>query len=340
MKTSDFSFNLPEELIAQDPATTRGTSRLMVLDRSTGDHHHSTVSDIRDYIPSGSVMIFNNSRVRKARLYGTSTGGGNQEFLLVRRLAANRWLAIGTHSRKLKPGRAFQFPDGVRGTVSEIRAPYREIQFSRSVDDQWLERFGHVPLPPYIQREDTPLDDDRYQTVYARTVGSVAAPTAGLHFTPEILQSLREHGVTIEFVTLHVGIGTFLPIRSEVLEEHRMHDEEYHVSPAVASIVTDAKERDRPVIAVGTTAVRTLESAWDQRKGLLHSGHGHTDLFIYPGYTFQVVQHLFTNFHTPESSLMVLVSAFAEVDTIRRSYEVAVQQRYRFFSYGDAMLIL
>jgi S-adenosylmethionine:tRNA ribosyltransferase-isomerase len=340
MKISDFSFNLPEELIAQEPATTRGTSRLMVLDRTTGSRHHSTVSDIRDYIPSGSVMIFNNSRVRKARLYGTTQGGGNQEFLLVRRIAGNRWLAIGTHSRKLKPGRSFGFPDGVDGTITEVREPYREILFSRNVDDRWLERFGHVPLPPYIHRGDTPMDHERYQTVYARMVGSVAAPTAGLHFTPEILRSLRDHGVTIEFVTLHVGIGTFLPIRSEVVEEHHMHDEEYHVSPTVGSLVTEARERDRPVIAVGTTAVRTLESAWDRQKGVLHSGHGHTDLFIYPGYTFQVVQHLFTNFHTPESSLMVLVSAFADVDTIRRSYQEAVQMQYRFFSYGDAMLIL
>jgi len=340
VKTSDFSFDLPRDLIAQHPPATRGTSRLMVLRRSDDTLYHTSVADICEYVPSGSVMIFNNSRVRKARLYGSTDTGGTQELLLVRRTTRSRWLAIGTHSRKLKPGRTLHFPDGVTGTVTSVQPPYREIQFNRDVDNAWLDRYGHVPLPPYIHRDDRPVDSDRYQTVYAQMTGSVAAPTAGLHFTPHLLQRLQDHGVTLEFVTLHVGLGTFLPIRSDTVEEHHMHDEEYHINPAVAAAVTTAKEQNRPIVAVGTTAVRTLESAWNPSTGSLHSGHGHTDLFIYPGYRFQVVNHLFTNFHTPESSLMVMVSAFAGTESIRASYREAVQQRYRFFSYGDAMLIL
>ncbi len=340
MKTSDFSFELPEELIAQAPTDRRGESRLMVLERSSGSITHSAVADIRDFIPAGSIMVFNNSRVRKARLYGRSTGGGKVELLLVRRTAPDRWLVIGKPNKRIQRDRVFSFPDDVTGTVVDVSDPYREIQFSRPIDDGWLESHGHVPLPPYIHRGDEPLDDERYQTVFARVWGSVAAPTAGLHFTPDLLEKLRNHGVEVAFLTLHVGIGTFLPIRTEEIREHRMHEEEYFVPPEVSAGVTAAIAEGRPVVAVGTTAVRTLESAWNRETESLESGYGSTDLFIYPGYEFQVVRHLFTNFHTPESSLVVLVSAFAGRERILNSYREAIAERYRFFSYGDAMLIL
>lgn len=340
MKTSDFSFELPEELVAQEPAQDRGSSRLLVLDRADGTRHHSQVPHITDFVTPGSVMVFNNSKVRKARVYATDPNGERpQEFLLVKKRSAHRWLAIGRNSRKLKPGRRFRFPGGVEGEVSTIDGPYREIEFSQPVDNLWLEAYGHMPLPPYIHRSDTTEDAERYQTVYAATLGSVAAPTAGLHFTPTILDSLRERGITIAFVTLHVGIGTFLPVRSETLEDHQMHEEEYHVSPGTADLVARAKSDGRPVIAVGTTVVRTLESAWDTGARSPRTGHGATSLFIYPGYKYQVVDQLFTNFHTPESTLLALVSAFAGRDTMLSVYREAVEKRYRFFSYGDAMFI-
>lgn len=340
MQTSDFSFDLPEELIAQEPGQQRDASRLMVLDRATGGRVHSRVSDIVDHIEPGSVMVFNNSRVRKARIYGQARDTGReQEFLLVRRRSADTWLAIGRQARKLGPGRRFDLSGGVEAEIVGTEDPYRVLQFSKPIDNSWLEQHGHMPLPPYIHRSDTREDAERYQTVYSQTVGSVAAPTAGLHFTPELMDSLRARGVTIVFVTLHVGIGTFLPVRTSQLEDHVMHEEEYHVSPATANIVTDAVRGGRPVIGVGTTVVRTLESAWDQATGQIIPGHRSTDLFIYPGFEFRVIRHLFTNFHTPGSTLVALVSAFAGREFILESYREAVEHRYRFFSYGDAMLI-
>ncbi|MCG8477538.1 MAG: tRNA preQ1(34) S-adenosylmethionine ribosyltransferase-isomerase QueA [Spirochaetales bacterium] len=340
MKTSDFSFDLPEHLVAQQPPTERGTSRLMVLDRNDSARHHGHVADIRDFVEPGSLMVFNNSRVRKARLYGVASDShSRQEFLLVRRRSARSWLAIGRNARRLRVGKTFTFSDGVVGEITDVVDPYREITFNAPVDNGWLDRYGNVPLPPYIHREDSFEDAERYQTVYAATVGSVAAPTAGLHFTPRILGDLRRHGVTIRFITLHVGIGTFLPVRSETLEEHRMHEEEFYISPEVSQTVASARRDGHPVIAVGTTVVRTLESAWDDETGALHSGYRSTDLFIYPGFSFRVVDQLFTNFHTPGSTLVALVSAFAGREFILESYREAVAQRYRFFSYGDAMLI-
>ncbi len=226
------------------------------------------------------------------------------------------------------------------GEITGVDAPYREIEFSTEVDDTWLDIHGHIPLPPYIDREDTPDDAERYQTVYSQAVGSVAAPTAGLHFTPELLEALRTHGVTTCFVTLHVGIGTFLPVKTDSLEEHEMHHEEYQISPSTARIIDTAREGGLPVVAVGTTVVRTLESAWDRSHGALRPGHGSTDLFIYPGYEFGVVDQMFTNFHTPESTLVAMVSAFAGRETIMAAYREAIAHRYRFFSYGDAMLIV
>lgn len=340
MKTSDFFFELPPELIAQEPIQDRGTSRLLVLDRETGAHHHQTVAEIGNVLTPGTVMVFNNSRVRKARVYArTVATDREQEFLLVKRREARRWLAIGRNSRKLRVGKRFRFSDGTIGEVSGTEDPYREILFDRDVDDAWLETHGHIPLPPYITRDDTDADAERYQTVYARTMGSIAAPTAGLHFTPEILDELRSHGVVIAFVTLHVGIGTFLPVRTEALEEHEMHEEEYHVSLETSQAITDARDRGHPVVAVGTTSVRTLESAWDSTHHRVSPGQDRTSLFIYPGYQFRAVDQMFTNFHTPESTLLAMVSAFAGRDLILHAYREAVARKYRFFSYGDAMLI-
>jgi len=340
VKTSDFFFELPPELIAQEPIQERGTSRLLVLDRATGAHHHQTVAEIGNILTSGTVMVFNNSRVRKARVYArTIATDREQEFLLVKRRSSDRWLAIGRNSRKLKEGTQFRFGDGTIGEISAVEDPYRELRFDRTIDDTWLETHGHIPLPPYITRSDTAADAERYQTVYAQTMGSIAAPTAGLHFTPELLDELRTNGVIVRFVTLHVGIGTFLPVRTEEIEDHQMHEEEYHVPAETADAVSEARRTGHPVVAVGTTSVRTLESAWDPSEQRLRTGHGRTNLFIYPGYTYHAVDHMFTNFHTPESTLLAMVSAFAGRERIMAAYRDAVARRYRFFSYGDAMLI-
>lgn len=341
MKTSDFSFELPEELIAQQPPAERGTARLMVVDRASGAVRHRHIPEIVDEIEPGTVMVFNDSRVRKARVYLTPATGERSrevEVLLVRRQTAATWLAIGRGLGRIAVGSVYQC-EGVRAAFGEVDGPYRELTFDPPIDNSWLDSHGHVPLPPYIHRGDSDADAERYQTVYARVAGSVAAPTAGLHFTDELIARLRERGVDVRFVTLHVGIGTFLPVRTESLEEHDMHTEEYHVSPATADAVSAARRAGRPVLAVGTTVVRTLESAWDSDEARLHAGHGATNLFIYPGYRFRAIDHLFTNFHTPESTLVALVSAFAGRDLILERYREAVELRYRFFSYGDAMLL-
>lgn len=341
MKTSDFSFELPDGLIAQHPTGQRGASRLMVIDRAARRWSHASVSDLPRYLPPRSVVVVNDSRVRRARVYADDPErGATFELLLVRRVASNRWLVLARNARRLRPGRSLVLRDGSRCTVTAERQPYREVAFDRSIDDGWLERHGHVPLPPYVSRADEPADAERYQTVYARMVGSLAAPTAGLHLTDDLLRELRDNGVAVETVTLHVGIGTFMPVRSEHLEHHDMHEEDFHVSPATADRIAAAKANSRPVVAVGTTVVRTLESAWDEKKQRVRAGHQSTSLFIYPGYRFSVIDHLFTNFHTPESTLLALVSAFADRELILDAYREAVKQRYRFFSYGDATLIL
>jgi len=337
MLTTDFSFNLPEELIAQHPASERGSSRLLVLDRQSGEVSHSSVRELISYVPAGTVMVFNDSRVRRARLFATTAGGGKVEVLLLRREGDLLWAALTTRMAKLVPGKRVTLPEGLDAEVIESRPDERLFRFSREIDDDYLERNGHLPLPPYIRRADVPADAERYQTVYAREHGSAAAPTAGLHFTPELLDALRAAGVDIHFVTLHVGLGTFLPVRAESIEDHRMHFEEYTVPEETANAVNTAKRDGRPVLAVGTTSVRTLESAWTSDG--LKSGPGATNIFIYPGYPFKVVDAMFTNFHTPESTLLMLVSAFAGREHILAAYKEAVRERYRFFSYGDAMLI-
>lgn len=344
METSDLSFELPPELIAQTPAERRGESRLMVYDRANGRRVHTAVSNLDEHLEEGTLLVFNDSRVRKARVYGRpldrETDTDEQEFLLVRRLTPDTWLAIGRNARRLRPGRRFSFPGEATGEIVATRERYREIRFSTPIDDAWLDRHGHVPLPPYIDRADTADDEDRYQTIYARTVGSVAAPTAGLHFTGELLDRLSERGISTCRVTLHVGIGTFFPIRTDTVEAHTMHSEEFYISPGAADTIERAKREHRRVLAVGTTSVRTLESAWDHDRGVLRRGHQSTSLFIYPGYRFGIVDAIFTNFHTPESTLLAMISAFVGRDEILSCYREAIERRYRFYSYGDAMLIV
>ena len=338
MKTTDFRFDLPEELVAQEPPARRGESRLMVLDRSGSAVVHAEIRDLASFIPPGAVMVFNDSRVRRARLFAATETGGKVELLLLRPEGDGRWAALTTRMAKQTVGRQLLLPEGVVATVVEERPDERVVSFSVEPDDAYLERNGHLPLPPYIRRADTVYDAERYQTVYAREHGSAAAPTAGLHFTPEILDGLRYEGVDLRFVTLHVGLGTFMPVREATVERHRMHEESYEVPADTARAVNAARADGRPVIAVGTTSVRTLESAWTD--GELKAGRGDTDIFIYPGYGFQVVDGMLTNFHTPESTLLMLVSAFAGRERILDAYRQAAEARYRFFSYGDAMLIL
>jgi len=300
------------------------------------------VRDLPGWIEPGSLMVFNDSRVRKARLYGQALDtGARVEFLLLRRRAPDEWEAAATKLKRQRPGRRYAFPEGVEAEVLPdpvgAGADTRRLRFEPPIDEAYLERVGHVPLPPYIKRDDRPADEERYQTVYSRAVGSAACPTAGLHFTEELLAALDGRGVERATLTLHVGMGTFLPVRSENVEDHAMHEEEYTVSEAAAAAVMRAKAEGRPVIAVGTTSLRTLESAWGVEG--LAAGSGSTRIFIYPGYRFKAVDRLFTNFHTPRSTLLMLVSAFAGRERVLEAYAEAVRGRYRFFSYGDAMLI-
>lgn len=341
MKTSNFDFNLPSELIAQNPPLERGSSRLMVVDplSSRQPVAHRAISDLPELVEPGTVLVVNDSKVRRARLYGRPVEGpkGPVEFLLVERLGSETWKAMCGRAKRQRVGMSFAFEDGVTASIIEVDGDLRILRFDRAIDDAWLDRFGHVPLPPYIKRQDTPVDAERYQTVYAERVGSIAAPTAGLHLTVELLDALARNGIIVAHVTLDVGLGTFLPIRTESVEAHQMHEETYRVSEETAELVTKAMREKRKVLAVGTTSVRTLESAW--RNERLVPGQATTRLFIYPGYRFQVVNQVLTNFHTPGSSLIVMVSAFAGAELIKQAYASAIASGYRFFSYGDAMFI-
>jgi len=339
METKDFSFDLPEELIAQYPPAERGKSRLLVLDRASGKRAHKMVADLPDLLPQDALLVFNDSRVRKARLFGIAEETGvRAEFLLVERWGENRWKVMAKRAKRRRVGSRYRFEGGLTGEIEGEEGEFRILSFSAPVDDPWLDLHGHIPLPPYIKRQDDAGDEDRYQTVYARSTGSAAAPTAGLHFTEEILGALRRRGIETVFVTLHVGLGTFLPVRSDRLEDHKMHEEVYTVGEKTAEMVERAHAEGRPIVAVGTTAVRTLESAW--KNGRLERGSSSTSIFIYPSYRFKVVNSLFTNFHTPESTLLMLVCAFAGRDLILDTYAEAIREKYRFFSYGDAMWIV
>lgn len=341
MKSNELSFELPDHLIAQHPPKTRGTARLMVVDRRSGAIAHRSLGDLPDILPTDAMVVFNDTRVRKARLYGKTASGGTQEILLLRCLQGGTWEAMSRPVRRVRPGATFALPGNVSATVRSAPRTGENVarlELDHDVDDAYFEAHGHVPLPPYIRRSDESDDAERYQTVFAANEGSVAAPTAGLHFTPRLIEDLRSRGMAIRYVTLHVGIGTFLPIRSGELEDHVMHAEEYSVSAECADDINEARRSGRPIVAVGTTVVRTLESAFDN--GAIRSGRRETDLFIRPGYRFAVVDHLFTNFHTPQSTLIAMVGAFAGLDTIRAAYAIAVEEEYRFLSYGDAMVLL
>jgi len=352
MQTKDFYFDIPEELIAQNPCGERGGDRLLCLGRADGSVSDHLFAELPGLVEKGTLMVFNDSRVRRARIHATvEPGGGQAEFLLIARHpvsgtpAGSVWKVMAKNAKRQKTGRRYVFPDGTKARIREDPeglldgTEFRLLEFDRPVDDVWLDLHGHLPLPPYIKRGDVLADADRYQTIYSRNIGSVAAPTAGLHFTPEVLAALDAKGVERTSVTLHVGLGTFLPVRSEKIEDHVMHEEAYSVSQETADRVARAKKEGRPVLAVGTTSIRTLESAWDAERGTLRTGENSTRIFIYPGYEFKAVDQVFTNFHTSESTLLMLVSAFAGKDRIMDAYRHAIEQRYRFFSYGDSMLI-
>jgi S-adenosylmethionine:tRNA ribosyltransferase-isomerase len=359
LKLSGFNFDLPEELIAQYPPAERGQSRLMVLDREKGSREHRMVGELPGLLEPGSLLVFNDSRVRKARLLGRSLdAGAGVEFLLVDKLSpdGSLWRVMTRRAKRRRPGSRYGFADptgagsgeGVTAEIAGEDGEFRLLRFDRPIDDAWLDRYGHIPLPPYIRREDGAFDSERYQTVYASRIGSSAAPTAGLHFTRQLLEALETAGMETVFITLHVGLGTFLPVRTENIEDHVMHRESYCIDDETASRIEAARISGRRIVAVGTTSLRTLESAWEpggsdpadgSRTGKLRRGEGSTAIFIYPGYTFKVVDQLFTNFHTPLSTLLMLAAAFAGRELILESYSEAIREGYRFFSYGDAMLI-
>jgi len=375
MRIEEFDYNLPKSLIAQYPSPRRGESRLMVLSRTQSAIEHRNFGELPDYLRSGDLLVMNNTRVLPARLIGKKETGGKVEILLVpswnganpvrnssgalnpagiilkSNLAEERGGIISNgakgecevlirNSGKVKSGTRIQFGQEAYGELKEVKAGRGKITFpeGRPIEDL-LRNFGHIPLPPYIKREDEPLDRDRYQTVIAEKDGSIAAPTAGLHFTESMIQTLKENGVGVAFITLHIGPGTFTPVKTEEVEEHPMEKEWVEITEEVAGEINQAKERGGRVIAVGTTTTRALES-FSEREGRMKPGRGHASLFIRPPYPFRVIDGLVTNFHLPKSTLIMLVSAFADRDFILNAYQEAVKRRYRFYSYGDAMLIL
>ncbi len=344
MQLNDFDFTLPEELIAQQPAPQRAGSRLMCLERQSRSVSVRNFPDILEYFKPGDLLVVNDTRVIPARLLGHKESGGKVEILLVRRVVTatqEDWLCMTRSSKALRPGTIVRLADEVSAEVlEEAEPPYRRVRFSCKGDFlERIEEIGHLPLPPYIKRPDEQEDRSRYQTVFARESGAVAAPTAGLHFTQEILQQLRDKGVQIHSLTLHVGLGTFLPVRVEDIREHRMHAELFSVPQQTADAVNLAKQQGRRVFALGTTSSRALETA-TTTDGILRAGSGESEIFIYPGYDFKLVDALITNFHLPKSTLLMLVSAFAGREFILAAYQRAVEERLRFFSYGDCMLIL
>ncbi len=358
MQTDDFDFSLPPDLVAQTPAPKRDHSRLLVLTKLTSSIEHCKFSAVKRFLRAGDVLILNNSRVIRARLRGSNPlTGGAFEILLLEENATNDWWAMLRPGKRARPQTRINFQDrngkrtDIHATVTETNSEgHRRLQFDGTPDIATnLDQLGEIPLPPYIKRADQnadAIDSERYQTVYASTSGSVAAPTAGLHFTPELLDELRTLGVIIHHVTLHVGFGTFAPVKTENLSSHVMHEERYEVSRETAEAVNTAKRDGRRVIAVGTTSVRVLESAIDSAANEIRTGTGRTRIFIHPPYRFKIVDALLTNFHLPCSTLLMLVSAFAAPgetsgrETILSAYAEAVLERYRFFSYGDAMLIV
>ena len=339
MKTSDFFYELPEELIAQTPLEKRDTSRLLVLDRKSGDIAHKHFYDILDYLQPGDCLVMNDSRVLPARLLGHRPTGGAVEVLLLRDLGDKKWECLCKPGRKMQVGNEVIFGNGeLTATVVEVQETgNRVVQFHyEGIFLEVLERLGKMPLPPYIKEE--LQDQERYQTVYSRAVGSAAAPTAGLHWTEELLDNARAKGIKTAFVTLHVGLGTFRPVKAEEITDHHMHAELCMISQETADMLNRAKAEGGRIICVGTTSCRTLESLVNE-DGTFEAKSKWTEIFIYPGYTFKAMQGLITNFHLPESTLVMLVSAFAGREKVLNAYEEAVKERYRFFSFGDAMFI-
>ncbi len=345
MQLADFDFLLPDELIAQAPATRRDASRLLCLDRQLATVESRQFADILEYFQSGDVLVVNDTRVIPARLLGHKPTGGKVEIFLVRPFSgetqSEEWLCLTKSSKSLRVGTIVDFsPDFSAEVLEEVESPYRRVRFHCSGDFMHkVEDVGHLPLPPYIKREESQDDHSRYQTVFARKKGAVAAPTAGLHFTEQILQQLTAAGVEILSLTLHVGLGTFLPVRVDDISQHKMHSELYSIPETTANGVNSARKEGRRVFALGTTSARALETAATDGD-LLLAGSGDSEIFIYPGYRFKIVDALITNFHLPKSTLLMLVSAFAGRDYILSAYQQAVEERFRFFSYGDCMLIL
>lgn len=340
MKTSDFYYDLPQELIAQDPLADRSSSRLMVVDRKTGEVSHHVFREIIDYLNPGDCLVINNTKVIPARLYGIKEDtGAHIEILLLKRRENDVWETLVKPGKKARPGARIVFGDGcLKAEVLEVvDEGNRLIHFEyEGIFEEILDRLGEMPLPPYITHK--LQDKNRYQTVYAKYEGSAAAPTAGLHFTEELLQKVKEKGIRIAPVTLHVGLGTFRPVKVDDVNDHHMHSEFYMVSKETAEIINETKKNGGRVIAVGTTSTRTLESVADEN-GMIRETSGWTDIFIYPGYQFKCIDALITNFHLPESTLLMLVSALSSRETMLDAYKIAVEEKYRFFSFGDAMFI-
>lgn len=366
MQTDDFDFYLPENLIAQEPSKVRGQDRLLVLNSKAGVYSDKLFRDFPDLIPPNSLLVFNNSKVRKARCFAEKQEtGANVEFLFLKNFQEGRvWEVLVKRGKRQKKGDRYVFVDGSVGKIvfpqdvlssTELKKALSKddelitenstyensekfIAFEQPLTDEWFELNGHIPLPPYIKRDDNENDAKRYQNVYANEVGSVACPTAGLHFTNELLEKLDKKNITRLTITLHVGLGTFLPVRSKNIEDHKMHYESFYISDEVATKIENHKAKGNPVLAVGTTSVRALEGSFGN--GKIKRGWQSSNIFIYPPYKFKIVDHLLTNFHTPKSTLLMLVSALAGRENILKAYSHAVEQSYRFFSYGDAMLIL
>ena len=341
MKTSDFFYDLPEELIAQDPLEDRTASRLLVLNRETGAIEHKIFSDVIDYLNEGDCLVINNTRVIPARLIGEKEDtGGKVEVLLLKRRANDVWETLVKPGKKLRPGARVTFGDGrLKAEILEIAEEGNRLVrfYYEGIFEEILDSLGEMPLPPYITHK---LEDkEMYQTVYAKYDGSAAAPTAGLHFTKELLSKIEEKGIKIASITLHVGLGTFRPVKVDDVNHHHMHTEWYEVNAEAADIINETKRNGGRVICVGTTSCRTIESVADEN-GYMKAKTGETDIFIYPGYKFKVMDGLITNFHLPESTLVMLVSAFAGKENVLAAYETAVKERYRFFSFGDAMILI
>ena len=339
MKVEEFYYDLPKELIAQTPYDKRDEARLLVLDKENQTIEHKIFKDILDYLNPGDCLVINDTKVIPARLYGKKDTGANVEFLLLNRLNGDEWEAMVRPGNKLKPGTKVEFGNGLlKSEVLEVMpGGNRKVKFEyEGIFNEILDQIGLMPLPPYITEK--LKDKSKYQTVYAKYDGSAAAPTAGLHFTDELLEKVKEKGVQIARVTLHVGIGTFRPVKVENVEDHNMHSEHYYIKQEEADKINKAKENGNKIIAVGTTSCRVLESASDE-KGMVHEIEDDTNIFIYPGYKFKCIDSLITNFHLPESTLIMLVSSLAGREFIMKAYKEAVKQKYKFFSFGDAMLI-